>query len=148
MIFSKLFHYFQHDASDEDQHTAGTGFMQTLTDAVRDLKKEGYNEHLIPCFDHLTCRSGTVRMYPRDFYIDEMIRFENSSDPADQSILYAISCKSRKLKGLYVESYGTYHDELSGAMLERIKQCRLKSHSNQSQDNRIRLAGAENFFSA
>ncbi len=132
MIFSKLFTFFRETSDfDEEQHQAGTGFMLCLTDAIRELQAQGYAENLVPCFDHLSCRSGEFKLYPRDFFIDEMIRFENSSDPDDQSILYAIRSPSQNLKGLYVESYGVYHDELSAAMLERIKQCRTQQKSQQ-----------------
>lgn len=127
----KMF-YFQDETQnfDEEQHQAGTGFMLCLTDAIRELQKQGYDENLVPEFDHLSCRSGEIKLYPKEFFIDDMIRFENSSDPDDQSILYAITCEDRKLKGLYVESYGVYHDELSAGMLERIKHCR--SHPKKS----------------
>lgn len=134
MIFSKLLSFFHPKPDrDEEQHQAGTGFMMCLTDCIRQMQAKGYDENLVPCFDHLSCRSGEFRLYPRDFFIDEMIRFENSSDPDDQAILYAIRCPRQNLKGLYVESYGTYHDELSTGMLERIKQCR-NFRQNQQQN--------------
>ena len=123
----------------EDQMKAGTGFMRSLTDAILDLQKKGYVENLVPCYDHLTCQSGAIRMYPREFFIDEMMRFENSSDPGDQSILYAITCDSRNLKGLYIESYGTYHDELSEGMIERIKFCRSNRKTPTAYEGKIRL---------
>lgn len=107
-----------------DELKAGTGFMMNLTDAIQQLQVRGYGENLVPCVDHLSCRSGQIELYPRDIYIDEIIRFENASDPSDQSILYAITCERRQIKGIYVESYGVYHDELSATMLERIKFCR------------------------
>lgn len=107
--------------------------MFCLSDAIRDLQKKGYAENLVPHFDHFCCRSGEMVMYPRDIFIDEMIRFENSSDPDDQSLLYAITCDKLNLKGLYVESYGVYHDELSVAMLERIKYCRSHPKATLSQ---------------
>ena len=132
MRLSKLLSFFKKaPCVDEQQHQAGTGFMQCPTDAIRELQAKGYTENLSACFDHLSCRSGEVQLYPQDFYIDEMLRFENSSDPDDNSILYAITCKNHKIKGLYIESYGTYHDELSAGMLDRIKLCRMQQQKLQ-----------------
>lgn len=105
---------------------AGTGFMMSLTDAIRHLTALGYTENLGAAFDHLSAQSGAIKLYPHEIIIDDIFRFENSSDPDDQSILYAIDAPSRGIKGLYVDSYGFYHDELSHKLLERIKLCRLE----------------------
>ena len=112
------------DLNNDKDTQAGTGTMLSLSDSISYLQKKGYTENLVPAFDHLTVRSGEIKLYPRDFFIDEIIRFEVASDPDDNSIMYAITCEKENIKGLYVESYGTYHDELSQAMIERIKFCR------------------------
>ncbi len=98
--------------------------MINMADAIRTLEKRGYTENLVPKFDHLTCQNGQIALYPKEFFIDEILRFEVASDPDDNSILYAITCRDKNIKGIYVESYGVYHEELSEAMLERIKFCR------------------------
>lgn len=105
---------------------AGTGFMMCLTDAIRYLNNIGYTENLGAAYDHISARSGLIKLYPHEIIIDEIFRFENSSDPDDQSILYAISSNKRGIKGLYVDSYGVYHDELSSKLLEQIKRSRLQ----------------------
>ncbi len=104
---------------------AGTGFMVTLTDVIHQLEDKGYVENLSLHFDHFECRDGAIRLYADDFNVDEVIRFENSSDPDDQSILYAISSTEQSLKGILVESYGFYHNDLSPEILQK-----LKDHSN------------------
>ena len=104
-----------------DSLQAGTGFMMNLTDAIRKLSSRGYCENLVPRFDHLECRSGEIKLYPEDFVVEEMIRFENSSDPDDQSILYLVRSPSKGLRGLYVESYGLYHDDLSDEMQKHLR---------------------------
>lgn len=104
-----------------DMMKAGTGFMVTLSDTIRKLQKKGYVENLTARFDRLECRSGAIKMYPGAFIIDEVVRFENASDPDDQSILYAISSPSKKIKGVYVESFGAHHDEMSAEMNEYFR---------------------------
>lgn len=105
-----------------DTMRAGTGYMQTLTEGLGKMQKLGYIENFVPEFDHLSCRMGAKTLYPQDMTIDHMMRFENTSDPDDQSILYAISSKTQNLKGVYVESYGLYHDDLSKEMLKKISE--------------------------
>ena len=99
---------------------AGTGFMPQLASAIRKLESEGYVENLVPKFDHFECRSREFSIFPPNITVDRVVRFENTSDPDDQSILYAISDHTQNLKGLYADSYGLYHDELSLAMLAAL----------------------------
>lgn len=108
-------------ANARDELKAGTGFMLQLREGLERLEKEGYTENLIGAYDHFECHSGEVKLFPVDFKVDCVMRFENTSDPDDQSILYAISSNDGKTKGAYVESYGLYHDELSPEMIERFK---------------------------
>ncbi len=124
-IFKKISHRIFEDPINQEQMKAGTGFMICLSDMIRELEKKGYSENLVPEYDHF--RFNQTHLYPQDFYVDDVIRFENSSDPDDQAILYAIRSDKHHIKGLYVESYGLYHDSLSNSMLERIKFCQ-KEH--------------------
>lgn len=112
-----------HDSFSKSTLKAGTGYMLSLSDAIRRFEKEGFTENLVPTFSHFCCQSGKFKLYPNDFRVLEMFRFENSSDPADQAILYAITCSSQQIKGLYVDSYGAYHDDLSNDMLSRLMEC-------------------------
>lgn len=99
---------------------AGTGFMLMPTEAIKVLAKLGYDKNLVACFDHFELDDGHGSLFPKDFLVDEIIRFENSSDPDDQSVLYAISTMDRKTKGIYLESYGLYHEEFSRGMIRRL----------------------------
>jgi hypothetical protein len=105
---------------------AGTGNMLSLSNAIRVLQDKGYKENLVPGYDHLSCHSEETQLFPQNIMIDEIVRFENTSDPDDQSILYAISSADKAIKGLYVESYGLYHDELSPEMLRRLRDARAE----------------------
>ncbi len=109
------------DAKSENVLEAGTGFMMPLVDALHKLQSKGYVENLTPKFDHFECRSGEIKVYPDDMLIDHVYRFENTSDPDDQSIAYAVSCPKAGIKGVYVESYGLYHEELSEEMIQKFK---------------------------
>jgi|GEM_PF-337828 len=94
----------------------------TVTEAMTDLKKLGYSidfsiltdEECLVC--HLT---GTV-LSPDDFEIDDFYRFEGDSDPGDEMIVYAISSKSKNLKGIVVNAYGMYADITSSAIVKKL----------------------------
>lgn len=101
---------------------AGTGFMESLTDIINRLKTRGYVDSLTPKNDHFECESGKYKIYPQDISVDKVVRFENSSDPNDQAIVYAICAPKVGIRGIYVESYGIYQDDLSKEMEDRLKQ--------------------------
>ena len=95
--------------------------MNCLTEELHRLEAAGYTENLSARFDHFEARSGEIQLDPKQIVVDDHIRFENTSDPDDQSIAYAIRDPKSGIKGVYVESYGLYHDELSQQMIELLK---------------------------
>ena len=109
------------NTSEEDELEAGTGFMPQMRYGISKFENLGYIENLIAKYDHFECRSGQVKLFPNEFQVDKFMRFENTSDPDDQSILYAISSNDGKIKGTFIESYGLYHEDLSPEILEKFK---------------------------
>lgn len=109
------------EATSLDIMEAGTGFMLSLSDMLHQLEKNGYKENLGARGDHFEYNSGK-KLFPRDFVVDRILRFENTSDPDDTAIVYAISSADQAVKGIYVESYGIYQDDLSTEMLKRLSQ--------------------------
>lgn len=93
----------------------------SLKEAIEDLKKQGYSEDFRLKNDCIECSKGVYRLFPDEFHIDKVLRFDIDSDPADQAILYAISSDKQNVRGLLVNSYGTYHDELADEMVEKLK---------------------------
>ncbi|WP_128543007.1 phosphoribosylpyrophosphate synthetase [Larkinella soli] len=92
----------------------------TLVEALNDLKQKGYTYDFNLAQDCLVCHSPNLRLQPDDFEIVETYRFEGMSNPDDNSILYAIASKDG-LKGTLVNAYGTYADEISDEMVEKLK---------------------------
>lgn len=102
-----------------------------MTNIISYLKQHGYSEDLYLKYDHFACRESKMQIYPKDFHIDDLIRVDNLTDPDDQSLIYAIHANvdGKRIKGIYVESYGLYHENMSIAMMERIKACRQTNNS-------------------
>lgn len=79
--------------------------METLSQAIDRLTSDGYSEHFHPENGQLVCEACDDHANPSNMQVDEVVRFEGSSDPDDQAILYALetACGHR---GLYSASYG------------------------------------------
>jgi len=92
-----------------------------LIEAINGLKKEGYVEDFNLKRDCIECRDGHYRIFHNEFVIDKYFRFEDDTNPEDQSIIYAISSKKYKLKGILINAYGIYSDPITNEMLDTLK---------------------------
>lgn len=92
----------------------------TLTDTMNDLRKEGYVEDFNLRQNCLECRNGDFKVFADDFKVDKFYRFEGESNPSDSAILYAISSDKHQLKGVLVNAYGIYSDDVTDEMMEKL----------------------------
>jgi len=92
----------------------------TLSEAINDLKKRGYNNDFNLHPDWIECSALTLKLAPEEFHVDEVHRFEGMTNPDDSSVLYAIS-STKGVKGLLVDAYGAYSDSLSPIMIQRLR---------------------------
>ncbi len=92
----------------------------TVSQALEMLRREGYTEDFNLQLDCLECRNGQFRVFHNEFHIDKFYRFEGNSDPADESIVYAISSEKHRLKGVLVNAYGVYSEPLTNEMVEKL----------------------------
>lgn len=95
--------------------------MDTLSQTMEQLRKEGYTEDFNLQKDCLECRSRNFKIFHDEFVIDKFYRFEGDSNPSDESILYAISSTKHGLKGVLVNGAGIYTDDITNEMLESLK---------------------------
>lgn len=94
--------------------------FDTITEALNDLKKRGYTIDFNLQFDNIFCEHTNTRFKPSEFEIVEVHRFEGQTDPADEAVVYAIEAKDGR-KGVLVEAYGPYANEVSEEMLRKLK---------------------------
>lgn len=92
---------------------------RSLSEATNDLKARGYTEDFNVQPTCIECASLKLQWQPEDFTIDEFYRFEGMSNVDDNSIVFAISSKSG-VKGVLVDAYGVYADNLSEAMIRKL----------------------------
>ncbi|HEY0976973.1 MAG TPA: phosphoribosylpyrophosphate synthetase, partial [Flavobacteriales bacterium] len=88
----------------------------TLSEAVDDLRAQGYSDELSLTEDGLF--NNAEPLDPARFHIDSFHRFEGPSDPADMGIVYAISSPELGLKGLLVGEYGANAQDFIHRMVQ------------------------------
>ena len=91
----------------------------TLSQALNSLKSDGYTSDFNLCPDGLECPSTKVKIKPEEFHVDAVYRFEGMTNPADSSVLYAISSTSG-LRGVLVDAYGVYAESISQEMIGKL----------------------------
>lgn len=93
---------------------------ETLTEAINGLKKQGYVEDFNLKQNCIECRNGQYKIFHDEFNIIKYFRFDGQSDPADESILYAISSEKYQLKGILINGYGISSVATTNEMLIKL----------------------------
>lgn len=91
----------------------------TLSEAINGLKKRGYTSDFNLKHEHIECNALKLKLHPEDFEVDEVYRFEGMSSTDDNSVLYAIHSK-KGTKGVLVDAYGMYAENISEAMRKKL----------------------------
>lgn len=94
---------------------------KSLLEAIDGLREEGYTEDFNLECDGVACHIKGLKMNNEEFEIDKSFRFDNDTDPADQSVIYAISSSRYQIKGILINSYGIYSDDITDEMVAKLK---------------------------
>jgi hypothetical protein len=95
-----------------------TNYEPTLVETLEDLRRQGYSEDFNIRFDSLICARACL--LPSQFEVDKVYRFEGNTNPSDEAILYAISSISGDIKGVLINSYGVYADEMTEELINKL----------------------------
>lgn len=97
--------------------------METLSEATARLARDGYVSSFgaerggVRCFECNALHDAAATT------IDQIVRFEGVSDPADEAIVFALSCTTCGAKGTYTTGYGvdmsTDDAELARRLIDR-----------------------------
>lgn len=93
----------------------------SVTEAINDLARRGYTYNFNPGDDCIECKTHNVNLKPDEFRIVEIYRFEGDTDPADETIVYAISSVKHKLKRVLVNAFEVYSDSVSNELIAKLK---------------------------
>ena len=86
-----------------------TSEMKTLASCINKLVLDGYEGNFKVTEEGLLSLATDKHYKPDQVHIVNFFRFEGASDPADNSILYAIEL-SDGTKGTLTDAYGPYGD--------------------------------------
>lgn len=98
---------------------------ETVVEAIDDLKKRGFEKDLNYAFDINICVKVSDYLQPEDFHIVETYRFEGQTNPSDEDVVYAMSSKDGKIKGVFTGAFGLYDD---GHSIEVMRTIEAKGH--------------------
>ena len=84
--------------------------MRPLSYCLNKLLETGYAHELQIKEHYAIFKEDGPQYQPEDLLIEKVYRFEGESDPADMSVLYAITAKDNT-KGYLLNAYGTYSSE-------------------------------------
>ncbi len=94
--------------------------LSNLVSCLNTLIKRGYTE------DYKVTEQGLKSIQSRKIYSPEELsevnfyRFEGNSDPADNSILFAIETKDGS-RGTLVDAFGPYADSKVASFMQQVK---------------------------
>ncbi|CAA7193961.1 phosphoribosylpyrophosphate synthetase [Chryseobacterium potabilaquae] len=92
-----------------------------MVQALKDLKQRGFDMDFSLLSDCLYCASKSLKLKPEDFTVLETHRFESiDSSPDNNAVIYAISSTDGKNKGVLVDAYGTYAEEMTHEMAKKL----------------------------
>ena len=92
----------------------------TVTEALKDLKLQGFNIDFNIAFDKIICSDNKVCLNSNEFEITEVYRFEGETDPGDENVVYAIESKDGTIRGTMSSAYGMYAESISTEMIQKL----------------------------
>ena len=108
---------------------ATTEDMKTLASCHNKLLMDGYTENFQASEAGLHSTGRNRDYKPEEVRIVNFFRFEGASDPADNSILYAIETNDG-VKGTITDAYGPYADPLTDKFIKQVEDIGKKTRKN------------------
>ena len=99
--------------------------MEPSSDRLEQLRKEGFAKDFMIKDGYLTFDGSPVGYKPESVKIVSHYRFEGISDPADNSIVYAMETNDGH-KGILTDAYGMYADEKTGKFIKAVEDIHKK----------------------
>jgi hypothetical protein len=100
--------------------------MKTLASCINKLVQDGYTGNFQVTEKGLFSSEKNKAYTPEEVNIVNFFRFEGASDPADNSILYAIET-SDGFKGTLTDAYGSYADADVEKFIKQVESIEKKT---------------------
>ena len=108
--------------------------MKTLATCINKLVLDGFIEDYKITEEGLTSLKDNRTYLPGQVRVVNFFRFEGASDPADNSILYAIETDDGK-KGTLTDAYGPYADPHVTKFFKQVEDISKKPAENDTAAN-------------
>jgi hypothetical protein len=109
------------DLSSDKEH------MKTLSSCLNSLLAAGFETQFKATKSGLKSLATEKLYQPGEVHITNFYRFEGESDPADNSILYAIETDSGE-KGTLSDAYGAYSDAMISEFVKEVEEIEKREH--------------------
>ena len=116
------------------QTKSTTEDMKTLASCLNKLTLDGYTEDFKAGERGLLGLQHEKIYEPGQVQVKDFFRFEGASDPADNSILYAIETDDG-IKGTLVDAYGPYSDPKVNSFMEEVEHLHKKVPKDNAAKN-------------
>src|SRR5689334_2717019 len=93
----------------------------TVTDAVRLLEREGYDNQFDVTGPSTRCHGCDTTHGSAQLVVRRTFRFEGPTDPGDEAIVLGVECPACGTKGIVVSAYGPDADR---ELIELVKRLR------------------------
>jgi len=105
---------------------ATTEDMKTMTECLSKLVSDGYKEDFKALDKGLKSMQSEKTFAPHQIHVVNYYRFEGASDPADNSILYAIETTDGSM-GTLVDAFGPYADVKVNKFMQDVEEIAKKN---------------------
>ena len=100
--------------------------MKTLVSCINHLIRDGFTEDYKVVANGLKALGSGNVYRPEEVRVANFYRFEGSSDPGDESILYAIETDDGG-KGTLVDAYGPFSDTMVTSFMHKVQDISKKT---------------------
>ncbi len=100
------------------------GTTETIAEAINRLSAAGYTDDFRAEAGGLRAVNARCLHAPETFAVDEIVRFEGMTDPADEAIVFALRCKLHGTRGTYTTPYGANMAPIDAEMVRRLNATR------------------------
>lgn len=96
-------------------------FFDSIKEALEDLEQRGFGYDFNEDKDKIYERYKTSEFSLSEFKIVEVYRFEGTSNPSENAIVYAIESEKYNIKGYLVNAYGMYSESGFAEMVSAME---------------------------
>ena len=100
-------------------------YMKSLSTCLNKVIKDGYTEDFKVSEKGLEALSKGEFFKPEQVKIVNFFRFEGTSDPEDEAVLYVIETNSG-IKGTLVDAFNIYSDEYVSSFIKEVEDINKK----------------------